>query len=232
MRKDLIIGLAIGLTIGILGTVIFSQFSKSDQENNGGKSTLSLALPQIEKLDEHYLAKIENFGISVNDFTNAYELVKQNLPPEQQVQFSANEAAAKAEILETMINQYAVVATAIEEGFLENEENLQLFRNAAQQALFNLYLTQNMPQNENVFIASQPEIDQAYAQYGAELRARGLNAQQSREFLVTQITQQKRQRWMLDFVGKVKEGFRVERNNVALETQGISTIRTPFTPIQ
>ncbi|MGL4677330.1 MAG: hypothetical protein ACRCWI_06650 [Brevinema sp.] len=229
MKKDLIMGLAIGLAVGIIGAVIFSQSNKASSD---GKAVLSLALPQIEKLDEDHLVKVENFGISVNDFTNAYELVKQNLSPEQQAEISANEAAAKAEILETMINQYAVVATAIEEGFLEDETNLKLFRNAAQQALFNLYLTQNLPQNENSFVVSQPELDQAYAQYGEELRARGFNATKSREVLTTQITQQKRQRWMLDFVGKIKEGFRVERNNAALEAAGINTTRFPIAPLQ
>ncbi len=223
MKKDLIIGLSIGLVIGIAVTGIFSLV-----KNSGGSSQISLALPEISNLNDKYLAKIENYGISVEDFTNAYEVVKKNMPPQQQEAIYANEPAAKAEILETMINQYAIVATAIEEGFLEDSYNLQLFRNAAYQALFNLYLSQNMPSDNATFAASQPEIDQVFAQHGAQFRASGMNAQQIQEYITAQIVQQKQQRWMMEFVTKIKEGYRVERNSSAIQKQNISTSGVPF----
>ncbi|MDK2819131.1 MAG: hypothetical protein KFW21_06760 [Spirochaetota bacterium] len=222
MKKNIIISSVIGLTVGVILTLIGTLLMK---QNSSGKATFSLALPTITKLDKDHLAKIENFGITLSDFTNAYDQVKKNLPAEQLNQISANESAARAEILETMINQYAVVATAIEEGFLEDQENMKLFRNAAQQALFQLYVAKNMPEDGNEFAVSQPEIDQAYAQYGAEFRARGLNAQQSKDYIISQIVQQKRQRWMIDFVSKIKEGFRIERNNSLLKEQNISAVQ-------
>ncbi len=225
MKKDMMISATVGLVVGIIVTLVGTLFVK---QTSAGKAEFSLALPTITKLDKDYLAKIEDFGIALADFTNAFDQVKKNLPPEQLVQISANEAGAKAEILETMINQYAVVATAIEEGFLEDEENMRLFRNAAQQALFQLYVAKNMPEGGNEFTASQPEIDQAYAQYGAEFRARGLNAQQSKDYIVSQIAQQKRQRWMIDFVSKIKEGFRIERNDDLLKEQNISATALPM----
>ena len=225
MKKDTIISAAVGLAVGVIITLVGTLFAT---QTSSGKAEFSLALPTITKLDKDYLAKIEDFGIALADFTNAFEQVKKNLPPEQLVQVSANEAGAKAEILETMINQFAVVATAIEEGFLEDEENMRLFRNAAQQALFQLYVAKNMPEDGNEFSASQPEIDQAYAQYGAEFRARGLNAQQSKDYIVSQIAQQKRQRWMIDFVSKIKEGYRIERNDDLLKEQNISATALPM----
>ena len=225
MKKDIIMGAAVGLAVGVIITLVGTLFAK---QTSSGKAEFSLALPTITKLDKDYLAKIEDFGIALADFTNAFDQVKKNLPPEQLAQVSANEAGAKAEILETMINQYAVVATAIEEGFLEDEENMRLFRNATQQALFQLYVAKNMPEGGNEFSASQPEIDQAYAQYGAEFRARGLNAQQSKDYIVSQIAQQKRQRWMIDFVSKIKEGFRIERNDDLLKEQNISATALPM----
>lgn len=225
MKKDIMIGVVVGLVVGVIITLVGTLFVK---QTSSGTAEFSLALPAITELDKDYLAKIEGFGIALADFTNAYDQVKKNLPPEQLAQVSANEAGAKAEILETMINQYAVVATAIEEGFLEDEENMRLFRNAAQQALFQLYVAKNMPEGGNEFSASQPEIDQAYSQYGAEFRARGLNAQQSKDYIVSQIAQQKRQRWMIDFVSKIKEGFRIERNDDLLKEQNISATALPM----
>lgn len=232
MKKELILGLSIGLVVGILIMFIGGKVLPNNAVGAYGKSNVSLALPEIDKMGPEHLVKVENYGITIDDFTNAYDLVKKNLPPEQQATLLSNESAAKAEILETMINQYAVVATAIEEGFLENPKTLQMFRNAAQQALFNLYINENMPQGENAFAVSQPEIEQAFAQYGNELRARGMNATQSQEFLSAQIAQQKRQRWMFEFVSKIKEGFRVERNSEAIKSQDISTSRTGFSPQQ
>lgn len=229
MKKDMLIGTGIGLVAGVIITLAVGFATK---QSSGGASMISLALPEIAELDDEYLAKVENFGIALSDFTNAFDQIKQNLPPEQLAQISANEAGARAEILETMINQSAVVATALEEGFLEDEENLRLFRNSAQQALFQLYVAKNMPEDPNQFTASQPEIDQAYTQFGSELRARGLNAQQSKEYIVSQISQQKRQRWMIDFVSKIKEGFRIERNDELLKEYDISAtgLPTPTTP--
>lgn len=224
MNKNTIIATCIGLVVGALTSFLIFTVN---QQSSGGVDTISLALPEIKELDSNHLAKIEQFGISLEDFTNAYDQVLKNLPPEQLANIQANEPGAKAEILETMINQFTVVATALEEGFLEDEENLRLFRNAAQQALFQLYVAKNMPEDPNQFSASQPEIDQAYTQYGAEFRARGMNAQQSKDFIVNQISQQKRQRWMIDFISKIKEGFRIERNDVLLKEQNISAVGLP-----
>ncbi len=171
--KNLFIGIALGAAVGALGVYLIkgtSSASAAVTASNGITSTVSVAPLEVEMLDDNYLVRVENYGISVEDFTNAFEMVKQNLPPEQQAALLANESMAKAEILETMINQYAVIATALDEGFLEHPDNMKLFRNAAQQALFNLYISQNMPQSG--FQASKPEIDQAFSQYGGELRAR------------------------------------------------------------
>ncbi len=225
MKKDLIIGVAIGLVVGACAMAFISP-------KKSVASGIVVALPEISNLNDDYLVKVENFGISVEDFTNAYEVVKRNMPPQQRDAILANEGAAKAEILETMINQYAIVATAMEEGFLENPANMQLFRNAAYQALFNLYLSQNIPTDGNAFAASQPEIDQVYAQYGAQFRANGMNAQQIQEYIVAQISQQKQQRWMMEFVTKIKESYRVERNASAIEKQQISTSGLAFPPVQ
>ncbi len=221
MKKDLIMGVAIGLVVGVVCMMAIPKKSS-------GGSEISLSIPEVSSLTDDYLVKVENYGISVEDFTNAYDVVIKNMPPQQREAVFANESAAKAEILETMINQYAIVATAIEEGFLEDPANMQLFRNAAYQALFNLYISQNVPSDSNVFAASQPEIDQIYAQYGAQFRANGMNAQQIQEYIVSQISQQKQQRWMMEFVTKIKEGYRVERNSKVIEELHISTTGLPF----
>ncbi len=220
MKKDLIMGIVIGLVVGVGCMMAIPKKSVSEG--------ISIDLPEASSLKDDYLVKVENYAISVEDFTNAYEVVKKNMPPQQREAVLANESAARAEILETMINQYAVVATAMEEGFLEDPANMQLFRNAAYQALFNLYISQNIPSDSNVFAASQPEIDQIYAQYGAQFRANGMNAQQIQEYIVAQVSQQKQQRWMIEFVTKIKEGYRVERNAKAIEELKISTSGLAF----
>ncbi len=229
--KKIVLGIAIGAAIGALGTYLIQNSSSVSAPEAAVQaddivSNVSIAPLEIDFLDDDHIVRVENYGISVEDFTNAFEMVKQNLPPEQQAALLANESMAKAEILETMINQYAVIATALEEGFLENPDNLKMFRNAAQQALFNLYISQNMPQSG--FQASKPEIDQAFSQYGSELRARGMNASQIQEFLASQIAQQKQQRWMIEFVSKIKEAYRVERNHDIIRNLDISTTVSPL----
>lgn len=229
MKKDILIGVSAGIGGFILGALLlFFIYSPG----KSAKSTISLDLPSIKELNDKYLARVEQYGISYDEFTNSLELVQKTLPPAQLAQLKANESAFKAEILETLINQYVVVATAIEEGFLENEENYKQFQNALYQALSQLYISKNLPADKNAFAPSNPEIDQAYQQFGSELRARGFNAQQSREFIINQLSQQKQQRWMVDFISKIKEGFRIERNNKLIEKEGIDPIglQTPLQP--
>ncbi|MGL4367697.1 MAG: hypothetical protein ACRCTQ_05415 [Brevinemataceae bacterium] len=221
--KTLILGIAAGIITGSILTLIISSLAAKNKPTE----SITISLPTIDKLDSSHLAKIEQYGVSLKDFTNAYNEIKKTLPPEQLQQLDNNEPAYKSEILETMINQYVVVATALEEGFLENQENARLFQNAIQQALFQLYVAKNMPQDENAFAPTKAEIDQIYAQYGSELRARGLNAQQSRDTIIAQINQQKRQRWMIDFISKIKEGYRIERNNELLKKENISATGIP-----
>lgn len=229
MKKEMILPLSIGIVVGGLLVFIGGKiFSASSGSKGNPVSSVSLALPEVDELTDAYLVKVENHGITVEDFTNAYELLQKNLPAQQKEAILSNEPAAKAEILENMINQYAVVATAIEEGFLEDPKIQKQFRNAAQQALLQLYISENMPSDENAFAASKPEIEQAYAQHRQQIAASGMNATQAQEYLSGQISQQKQQRWMYEFISKVKEGFRVERNNEAIKNNGISTTRTPF----
>ncbi|MGL4563452.1 MAG: hypothetical protein ACRCVW_06340 [Brevinema sp.] len=212
----LVVGAVIGFFIGMI---------PSKKISNDTFSQI-LSLPEISALSDDYLAKVEQYGISVDDYTNTVDEVKKNLPPEQLAQLAGNEALFNANIFESLINQTVVVATAIEEGFLEKPENLKLFRNATQQALLNLYIAQNAPSDSNAFAPSKAQIDQAFQQFGAQLTANGMNATQVKEYIVTQLIQQNRQRWVLEFMSKIREKFRIERNETQMSNQNISASPT------
>lgn len=227
MNKNMILMLTAAVVSGlVIGSLITFAVSKNSGSASSIDSSSLMALPKITSLNNDYLAKVEEFGISVNDYTNSLNEVKKTLPPEQLAQLSANEALFNANIFESLINQTVVVATAIEEGFLENPENEKLFRNAAQQALLNLYIAQNMPADTNAFTPSKPQIEQAFKQFGSQLTAQGLNASQAKEYIITQLVQQNRQRWMLEFISKIREKYRIERNEEQLKALNISTSPT------
>ncbi|MGL4388566.1 MAG: hypothetical protein ACRCTJ_04155 [Brevinema sp.] len=227
MNKNMILMLCTtlvgGAILGSITTMLISKKSSNQQFSN------ILALSEITSLSDNYLAKVEKYGISLEDYTNTLNEVIKNLPVEQLAQLEGNEALFNANIFESLINQTVVVATAVEEGFLEKPENLKLFRNAAQQALLNLYIAQNAPSDTNAFTPSKAQIDQAYRQFGPEFSARGLNASQAREYIVAQLVQQNRQRWILEFMSKIREKFRIERNENQMKNQNISSSPTGAT---
>ena len=223
MKKDMIIGLVCGLVVGVLTGVLVSTLMKPKSPIAGDITSVPFALNQAKDLDDTLLAKVENIGIQVADFSNAYEAIQRTLPPQQVALYKQQEGAFKAEVFETMINQYVTVAQALKEGFLDDPENMRAMQNAMNGALQQLYVSKNLPTNANAFAPSTPEIDQAYRQYGAQMRAQGMSAQQSRDYIIAQLSQQKQQIWMANFMRKIREGYRVERNNSVIEAQGIST---------
>ncbi|MGL5254844.1 MAG: hypothetical protein ACRC9L_07630 [Brevinema sp.] len=223
MKKDMIVGLTCGLIGGVLIGVLIAVLMKPKSMMAGDITAIPFALDYVEDLDDTLLAKVENVGIPLSDFSNAYEAIQRTLPPQQLALYKQQEGAFKAEVFETMINQYVTVAQALKEGFLEDPENMRSMQGAMNAALQQLYVSKNIPTNSNAFAPSTPEIDQAYRQYGAQMRAQGMTAQQSREYIVNQLSQQKQQIWMANFMRKLREGYRVERNTPVIEAQGIST---------
>ncbi|MGL5721651.1 MAG: hypothetical protein ACRCY4_04550 [Brevinema sp.] len=224
MKKDMVVGLTCGVIVGLLVGVLATVLMKPKSAIAGSDITaIPFALDQAEELNDTILAKVENIAIPISDFSNAYEAVQRTLPPQQLAVYKQQEGAFKAEVLETMINQYVTVAQALKEGFLDDPENMRAMQGAMNAALQQLYVSKNIPTNANAFAPSTPEIDQAYRQYGTQMRAQGMSAQQSRDYIVTQISQQKQQVWMAGFMRKIREGYRVERNTAVIEAQGIST---------
>ncbi|MGL4394548.1 MAG: hypothetical protein ACRCS8_04920 [Brevinema sp.] len=229
MNKNMILMLC-GAVIG--GAVLGSALTMLLSKNSSGQVSNLMSLTEISSLSDKYLVKVEKYGISVEEFTNALSEVKKGLAPEQLAQFEANEALFNANVFESLINQTVVVASAIEEGFLENPENMKLFRNGVQQTLLNLYISQNAPTDPNAFAPSKAQIDQAFQQFGREFTARGLNASQAREYIVGQLSQQNRQRWTLEFMSKIREKYRIERNTKKLDEYNISMSPSGQMPIQ
>lgn len=221
----MVIGLVSGLVGGVLlGALAFSLIGGGKTKGiKAGVPSIAFAIREAKTLDDNTIAKIEDMGITLSDFSNAYESVQKTLPPQQLAAYKQQEGAFKAQVLENLINQNTVVAQALKEGFLNNPTNMDAMQNALNVALFQLYMANNAPTNEKAFVPSNPEIDQAYQQYGAQMRAQGMSAQQSREYIIMQLSQQKQQVWLANFVTKIREGYRVERNTPLIEKQGIST---------
>lgn len=67
--------------------------------------------------------------------------------------------------------------------------------------------------NQKDFIPTDAELDAFYDQYRIQYDKSGMGAEQIRQDITQRLAAQKQQQWLAQFVSRLKESHKIERND-------------------
>lgn len=187
------------VVIGISVISIFLIFSCGGDESKwiakikGDEITLG-------KLNSYYYAQQKSI---YNDATNA-DIDKRAANPEE---VQKNPTLDKREFLENVIRQRLVYNKAIEDGILKNNELESLIEMAREAVVVGFYVKEKFKDQVQI---SEQEIGKVYSDQRA--RFKGVPIEQAEQYIRQQMTQQKLQLKLRDFVETLKEEGGIKRN--------------------
>jgi hypothetical protein len=169
-----------------------------------------------------WIVKIDDYTVGKAEFDEGYKMFmdqipaaqKMNLPPENEI---------KAQYVESLIGQYALLVKLLNERWVQTKEGKLLLR----QALYQIYLQKEAAKNQEAFVPSKPQIDRFYQQYKSQFDKSGLGAEQIRQQIVQTLGQQNMQVWALQYVKEIRENYKIQRNTTLMEKEGISAAPSP-----
>ncbi len=177
--------------------------------------------PRASAVGGDWLAKIDDYAISKADFEEGYKFFMNQIPAQQRMQLP-DESVIKKQYFDTLVGQYIVTIKALNEGLAGSREGQLLLKTALRQAIYQIYLNKNIPQDPSVFAPSKAEIDQYNRQYSSQFDKLGLNAEQRRQYATQEISQRKMQAWAAEFINQIRENYKVQRNPDMMNKIGIS----------
>lgn len=189
-------------------------------KGNNASSKISFYPTKSSAAGNNWLAKVDDYAITQEEFEDAFRLYMTQVPESYRASLPP-EATLKAEYLNQMISEYAILIKALDSGLLNKKETALQFKAAMRTAISQLYLGQNAPQDPGAFMPTKAEKDAAYQQYKAEFTRRGYTAEQINQVLDQQLVQYKKQEWVARFVQQTKEGFKVQRNEAKINSLGL-----------
>lgn len=212
---------AITLMIGIIigGAIIFLVKGGSGFSAGGIN-------PYPQKSSEvggDWLVKIDDYAISKAEFDNGLQMYMSQLPAE----YRGREGLFKKEYFDSLIGQYVITIKALNEGFLNDKENMILMKTALRSVIQNYYIQKNAPKDPSAFMPSKMEIDQFNMQYSAQFDKMGYSAEQRKQAAVQELQKRNFQKWAIDFMNQTKENYKIQRNNDELTKLGISAVSSP-----
>ena len=203
-----IVGGFAGFGLSLLGTKPLSS-----------KGTISLYPPTVSQAHGQWLAKIDNYVITKSEFDEGISFLISQMPESQKAQIK-DPATLKKLYFDTLINQYIVTIEALKKGILDKKDTRLLLTAAIRQAVYQVYLNQQVT-DPSSFTPTEIELNQAYQQYGAQMRKMGYPASQIKGILKQQLSQQKLKRWEQQFVAAARDQYKIEKNEKLLSKEGI-----------
>lgn len=179
--------------------------------------------PKASEVGGDWLAKIDDYAISKNDFDEGYKYFISQIPEAQRSKLP-DESVIKKQYFDNLVGQYVITIKALNEGIANSKDGQMLLKTALRQAVYQIYLNKNMPQDPAVFMPSKMEIDQFNQQYMGQFDKLGYSAEQRRQAAIQQLSQTKMQQWAAEFVTQTKENYKVQRNNDLLNKEGFNQI--------
>lgn len=205
--------LVLGLLIG--GGIMF--FVKG-----GGNGSVNLYPTTSAQVGGDWLVKIDDYAIGKNEFDTGFKMAM-NLYPEQQ-KAAYPEGFWKQQYLDNLISQYVITLQAMKSGKFEQKEPKIYLQAAIRQAVYQIYLLQNIPQDNSGFAPSNDEISQYVAQNSTQMDRMGLNSEQRKMYAVQDLKNRKMKMWEAQFVERTKENFKIQRNDALLQKEGVGMI--------
>ncbi len=207
-----VIGFIVGVLIGGGVTLALRGGSVSGD-------SISLYPPKSSLVGGDWLIKIDDYAVTKSEFEEGYKYFLNQIPEQQRANLPPD---TKRLFFENLLSQYIINLKALKEGLPKTREGQLLLRTAIRQAIYQIYLTKNIPQDKNIFMPSQIEINDYYMRNKAQFDKLGLKSDQIKQYAIQELSQQKMQLWVQGFVAQAKESFKVERNNAQLKQLGIS----------
>ncbi len=205
----LVISFIVGIVIG--GGLVFILKGGST-----GADSVSLYPP---KSGSDWLIKIDDYVITKSEYEEGFKYFLNQIPEAQRANLPPD---TKKLYFDNLLSQYIITIKALNEGLAKSKEGQLLLKTAIRQAVYQIYISKNLPADKSAFYPSKIEIDDYYLKNKAQFDRMGLKTDQIKQYATQELSQQKMQLWVQGFVAQMKENFKVLRNNDLLQQEGIS----------
>jgi hypothetical protein len=128
----------------------------------------------------------------------------------------------KHEIFNNTLLSTVIAKKAMDDGLFLDADARASLRLALRQALVQIYLARMLPKDTNRFVPSREEVSDFYNRNREKFDQTGASADQIRGYIVNQLASQKMQLWMSQQMDKVKEQYRIRRNEALLTNEGFN----------
>ncbi len=166
-----------------------------------------------------WIIKIENFNISQKEYDEGYQYFMSQIPEGQKPM--VDEKTIKKQYLNNLLIQYVVLIQAMQDDLFGSDDTSIVLRSAIRQAVYQIYLNRALPKDKQRFNPTEEEINKYYTQNKDRFYQMGLNADQIRQYATQELSQQKIQLWVAEYLEKLKENYRIKRNSDVLKTEGL-----------
>lgn len=190
-----------------------------------GKGVISLYPTKASAAGNDWLVKIDDYAITKAEFEEGYKYFLAQVPEAQRASLP-DESVIKRQYFENLIAQYVIDIKALNDGIHKSPEGELLLKTALRQAIYQIYLQKNLPQDKSGFMPSKVEIDQYYMQNKAQFDKLGMKADQIKQYAIQEISQRKMQEWVATFIATKKESFKVQRNESLIQKDGLNGMTT------
>lgn len=207
-----------------------SSVASSGSGNTKKQPSINLYPSTLDEVGDDWIVTIDDYAFRFTDFEESYELMESQISQliVQYYGIAPNESQMKEVYLEQIIPSYVLAIKALDEGVMEDEETVELLKNAIIQSLGTIYLEDILPEDEDYFTPTNLEIEEYYSLYKDQLleykNAYGLTAAELKELVSAQVQQQKLQIWQEEIVQEAKEEYKVKKNSDKLEALGITDV--------
>ncbi|MGC8765248.1 MAG: hypothetical protein ACP5QT_05115, partial [Brevinematia bacterium] len=174
-----VVSFVCGLAIGVGAAFLITSISKKGVV--AGEGSISLYPPKADSVKDDWLVKIDGYAIRKSEFEQGYKLFLSQVPESQRLNLP-NESVLKYQFLENLQAQYILTIKALQDGIHKTDEGKFYINSAVRQAIYQLYLKNNLPKDENVFKPTKVELEEYYNRNRAQFEKLGMKADQIKRY--------------------------------------------------
>lgn len=205
------------------------KLSESTAQTLSDQADASIFLypPSLAEVGDDWILAVDDYVLRYSDFEESYKQMESQISQliVQYYDIVPTESQMKEIYLEQLVPAYVLAIKALDEGLMQDEENLKMLKDTIFQSLGTLYLEYILPTDEDYFKPTATEIEKYYLLYKDQFleykNSYGLTTVELKELIIDQIEQQKLQQWQEEIVNEVKEEYSIKKNTEILIELGI-----------